>query len=291
MAQQRRGLGKGLGALIPEASRTDHGAVGAVGTAQIAAEGRTSDWPFEPVGVPARVTQTAGSARSRAPISRKSRSTRSPPIPASPAGTSTKTRWTSWPPPSPRSASCSRSSCGSWALAITNWSWASAACAHHSEPVLTTSRPSSARRKTTTCSATPSSRTSIASSSTRWRKQRPTGSCLTTSAQRTSSSRSASAAPARTSATPFACSACRPPCRSASPPASSARATPARCSHLDDPLAQERLAQRIVAEGLSVRTVEEIVPWATTGRGHGHPEGRHDQARGARPPAPLRSPL
>ena len=28
---------------------------------------------------------------------------------------------------------------------------------------------------------------------------------------------------------------------------------------LDDPLAQERLAQRIVAEGLSVRTVEEIV--------------------------------
>ena len=53
MAQQRRGLGKGLGALIPEASRTDHGAVGAVGTAQIAAEGRTSDWSFEPVGVPA----------------------------------------------------------------------------------------------------------------------------------------------------------------------------------------------------------------------------------------------
>ncbi len=39
MAQQRRGLGKGLGALIPEASRTDQGAVGTVGTAQSAAAG------------------------------------------------------------------------------------------------------------------------------------------------------------------------------------------------------------------------------------------------------------
>ena len=53
MAQQRRGLGKGLGALIPEASRTDHGAVGTVGSAQSAAEGRTSDRPFESTGTPA----------------------------------------------------------------------------------------------------------------------------------------------------------------------------------------------------------------------------------------------
>ena len=53
MAQQRRGLGKGLGALIPEASRTDHGAVGTVGTAQSAADGGTSDRPFEPTGAPA----------------------------------------------------------------------------------------------------------------------------------------------------------------------------------------------------------------------------------------------
>jgi ParB family chromosome partitioning protein len=35
---------------------------------------------------------------------------------------------------------------------------------------------------------------------------------------------------------------------------------------LDDPLAQETLAQRIVAEGLSVRTVEEIVAGPTTSR-------------------------
>jgi ParB family chromosome partitioning protein len=53
VAQQRRGLGKGLGALIPEASRTDHGAVGTVGTAQSAADGRTSDRPFESSGAQA----------------------------------------------------------------------------------------------------------------------------------------------------------------------------------------------------------------------------------------------
>ena len=34
MAQQRRGLGRGLGALIPEAQRTEQGAVGSVGSAR-----------------------------------------------------------------------------------------------------------------------------------------------------------------------------------------------------------------------------------------------------------------
>ena len=52
MAQQRRGLGKGLGALIPDASRTDHGAVGTVAT-HSAAESGTSDQSFNPVGVSA----------------------------------------------------------------------------------------------------------------------------------------------------------------------------------------------------------------------------------------------
>jgi ParB family transcriptional regulator, chromosome partitioning protein len=46
LAQQRRGLGKGLGALIPEASRTDHRGVGSVGTAQGVAESSRSDRPF-----------------------------------------------------------------------------------------------------------------------------------------------------------------------------------------------------------------------------------------------------
>jgi ParB family chromosome partitioning protein len=52
VAQQRRGLGKGLGALIPEASRTDHGAVGTV-TPQSAAEGGAADRPFDLARTPA----------------------------------------------------------------------------------------------------------------------------------------------------------------------------------------------------------------------------------------------
>ena len=53
MAQQRRGLGKGLGALIPEASRTEHGAVGTVGAGQSVADGRTSGRPFDSTGAAA----------------------------------------------------------------------------------------------------------------------------------------------------------------------------------------------------------------------------------------------
>jgi ParB family transcriptional regulator, chromosome partitioning protein len=53
VAQQRRGLGKGLGALIPEASRTDHGAVATVGASRGTAESSTADRPFESTGAPA----------------------------------------------------------------------------------------------------------------------------------------------------------------------------------------------------------------------------------------------
>jgi ParB family chromosome partitioning protein len=53
VAQQRRGLGKGLGALIPEASRTDHGAVGTVAT-HGATESGIPGGPFQPVDAPGR---------------------------------------------------------------------------------------------------------------------------------------------------------------------------------------------------------------------------------------------
>jgi ParB family transcriptional regulator, chromosome partitioning protein len=53
VAQQRRGLGKGLGALIPEASRTDHGAVATASTAPGAGDGSTYDRPLQSVGAPA----------------------------------------------------------------------------------------------------------------------------------------------------------------------------------------------------------------------------------------------
>jgi ParB family transcriptional regulator, chromosome partitioning protein len=60
VAQQRRGLGKGLGALIPEAPRTDHGAVRSAGTYQTAAEGSTSDWSPVSIGVPAASDASSG---------------------------------------------------------------------------------------------------------------------------------------------------------------------------------------------------------------------------------------
>ena len=59
MAQQRRGLGKGLGALIPEASRTDHGAVVSAAT-QSAAEVGTSDRAFGSAAAPPMVDADSG---------------------------------------------------------------------------------------------------------------------------------------------------------------------------------------------------------------------------------------
>ena len=52
MAQQRRGLGKGLGALIPEASRTDNGAVSSVGSARGNVGVSAYDRPYQPAEVP-----------------------------------------------------------------------------------------------------------------------------------------------------------------------------------------------------------------------------------------------
>jgi ParB family chromosome partitioning protein len=51
---------------------------------------------------------------------------------------------------------------------------------------------------------------------------------------------------------------------------------------LDDPDAQQRLAERIIAEGLSVRSVEEIVALGgdEAPRKHGTPHGRHPVAPG-----------
>ena len=54
MAQQRRGLGKGLGALIPDAQRTNQGAVGSTGSAGAIdpthPAGATSDYPAAAAG-------------------------------------------------------------------------------------------------------------------------------------------------------------------------------------------------------------------------------------------------
>ena len=50
MAQQRRGLGRGLGALIPEAQRADQGAVGSAGTTQGAVGVIGSERPGDAAG-------------------------------------------------------------------------------------------------------------------------------------------------------------------------------------------------------------------------------------------------
>ncbi len=70
---------------------------------------------------------------------------------------------------------------------------------------------------------------------------------------------SASSARARRSPTPSGCCACRRRSSAAWRPGVLSAGTPARSWCSDDPVEQERLAQRIVAEGLSVRSVEEIV--------------------------------
>ena len=73
-------------------------------------------------------------------------------------------------------------------------------------------------------------------------------------------------------------------------PACSAQATPRALLALPDAAAMERLAQRIVAEGLSVRTVEEIV---TLGDGDTPPARRNPAGRWPSPPArrPRRRPV
>ena len=119
-------------------------------------------------------------------------------------------------------------------------------------------------RRTTTCCATRCWRTCTASSSTRSRRPPPTSSCWTTSAAPTKSS-----PPDRPVAVPRLQ---HPP--AAQPAAAVQRRVAAGCSQrrpcaraagLDDPDAQERLAHRIVAEGLSVRAVEELVASARPG--------------------------
>ena len=121
------------------------------------------------------------------------------------------------------------------------------------------SPPSCARPATTPCSATRCWRTCTARSSTRWRRRPPTASCWRTSAAPTTSWPAGSVAPARRSATRCGCSSSRRPCSAGSPPACCPPGTPARCSRSRTPRLQDRLAARVVSEGISVRGLEEIV--------------------------------
>ena len=128
------------------------------------------------------------------------------------------------------------------------------------------SRRSSATPPTTRCCATRCWRTCTASSSTRWKRRRPTSSCSRSSAAPTRSSpsrigrsRSHVTNTIRLLELPPRCPA---PGRRRG---AERRPRPGAAGAATTPAAQERLAQRIVAEGLSVRAVEELVTLGETG--------------------------
>ena len=148
-------------------------------------------------------------------------------------------------------------------------------------PAWPPSRRSSGRPATTRCCATPCWRTCTAPSSTRWRRPRRTGSCSTTSAAPTTSSPGGSVAAGRRSATPCGCSTCPRPSSAGWPRACSAPATPGPCSASPTPSAQDRLAGRVVSEGISVRGLEELVAVGEHGEDDDQP-----RVRSARPTAP-----
>ena len=137
-----------------------------------------------------------------------------------------------------------------------------------------------ARRPTTpTCCATHSWRTSTGRSSTRWRRRRPTSSCSRTSPAPTTSWPRGSAGRGRRSATRSGCSSSRRRSSAGSRPASSRPGMPGRCSPIEDADLQDRLAARVVAEGISVRGLEEIVAV-------GDPAAEQPPVRRRKPTAP-----
>ena len=151
------------------------------------------------------------------------------------------------------------------------------------------SRRSSARPTTSTCCATRCWRTCTAPSSTRWRRPRPTPSCSTTSAAPTRSWPAGSAARGPRSATRCGCSSSARPSSAGSPPACSRPATPGRCSPSRTPTCRTGWPQRVVAEGISVRGLEEIV--AVGDPGGPPPRPVRAQADRPRPGRPGRAAL
>ena len=197
-------------------------------------------------GRPGRATRHGRGSVRRAADRRASSPTR-----GSRGRSSTRRPSPSSSPASARSACCSRSWCArsrpaSYQLVMGERRWRASReaglddrASHH---------PRHHRRRT--CCATRCWRTCIASSSTRWKRRRPTSSCWRSSARRTTSSPIGSVGRGRRSSTRSGCSACRRRCSGGWPPGCSARATPGRCSRCPTPTQQERLAARIVAEGL-----------------------------------------
>ncbi len=148
---QRRGLGRGLGSLIPTApaqpapcpaGRVPSGSTSAVAPSEVAsADGSTggSGTPGPDAAATAGpgavdgLAPVAGAYFAELPVGADHAQPR-----ASPARSSTRRRWPSWSTRSARSACCSRSWCAAPATRPTSWSWASAAGAPPGEAGLET---------------------------------------------------------------------------------------------------------------------------------------------------------
>ena len=120
---QRRGLGRGLGSLIPTGPADRRPAA-------------------PPTGGPTRPSRRRPAPtswrRSPGPTSPSCRSTRSRRTGCSRARSSTRRRWPSWCTRSARSGCSSRSSCAGTGPRTTSWSWASAGGAPRSRPASST---------------------------------------------------------------------------------------------------------------------------------------------------------
>ena len=209
----------------------------------------------------------SGLAPSRAPTSPSSRSPRSRPTRGSRARSSRRRRWPSWSTRSRRSGCSSRS----WSVQIGDdryelimgerrWR-ATQEAGLETIPAIVRETGDDA------CCATRCWRTCTARSSTRSRRRPPTSSCSTTSGARTRSSPAGSAAAGRRSATRCVCCGSPRRCSGGWPPACSPPATPAPCSRSTTADVQDRLAARVIAEGISVRGLEEIVAVGDLGSG------------------------
>ena len=262
------GLGKGLGALIPDAQRTNQGAVGSVGSAGSVGPVDTSH-PQGTVGViPAGHSADAAGRRPSGDGDAGLRPVDGAyfeevaidsiaPNPRQPRVTFDEEALEELPPPSPRWACCSRSWCGSSGRIATSSSWASAGCGHRGRPgvhpgdrprdVGQRQAPRRADGEPAPCAAKPAGRgrrlRAVAQGLRRHARaaRRADRALASTGLQRPPAARPAAGGGEAQS---------RPGC---SPPG-----TPGRCSAWTRQRAR-RLAQRIVSEGHSVRTVEEIV--------------------------------
>ena len=206
---QRRGLGRGLGALIPSSTQPRPAPAAAAGEragrVAAAAEGGRRRTTAPPRRRARRddggLVPVAGADFAELPA----RADHAQPAPAAPGLRRGGDGRAGALDPRDRAAPADRRPAGR-ARTATSCHGRAALAGPQAGRARARSRRSCARPTTTTCCATRCWRTCTAPSSTRWRRRPPTSSCSTTSAAPTRSWPAGSAAAARRSATPCGCS-------------------------------------------------------------------------------------